>query len=63
MGVERLRYPETPEVWLQRLVEAESTERQARSMRYELHVAKFPIHRNLGSFQGPESPLDEQQIR
>lgn len=63
MGVERLRKPEPPEVWLQRLVDAESTERQARSMRYQLHVAKFPIHRDLDSFQWPESPLDEQQIR
>ncbi len=63
MGVERLRKPEAPEVWLQRLVDAESTERQARSMRYQLHVAKFPIHRDLDSFQWPESPLDEQQIR
>lgn len=63
MGAQRLRKPEAPEVWLQRLVDAESTERQARSMRYQLHVAKFPIHRDLDSFQWPESPLDEQQIR
>nr|MDQ3039373.1 ATP-binding protein [Pseudomonadota bacterium] len=63
MGAERARKPEAPEVWLQRLVDAESMERQARSMRYQLHVAKFPIHRDLDSFQWPESPLDEQQIR
>ena len=58
MGVERLRKPEAPEVWLQRLVDAESMERQARSMRYQLHVAKFPVHRDLDNFQWPESPLD-----
>lgn len=63
MGVERSRKPEAPEVWLQRLVDAESSERQARSMRYQLHVAKFPVHRDLDSFQWPEAPLDEQQIR
>ena len=33
MGAERSRKPEAPEVWLQRLVDAESMERQARSMR------------------------------
>ena len=60
MGAERARKPEAPEVWLQRLVDAESMERQARSMRYQLHVAKFPVHRDLDSFQWPESPLDEQ---
>lgn len=63
MGAERARKPEAPEVWLQRLVDAESVERQARSTRYQLHVAKFPVHRDLNSFQWPESPLDEQQIR
>lgn len=63
MGAERARKPEAPEVWLQRLVDAESMERQARSMLYQLHVAKFPVHRDLDSFQWPESPLDEQQIR
>jgi hypothetical protein len=26
-------------------------------------MAKFPVHRDLDSFQWLESPLDEQQIR
>lgn len=38
-------------------------ERQARSIRSQLHMAKFPVHRDLDSFQWLESPLDEQQIR
>jgi DNA replication protein DnaC len=63
MGVERSRKPEAPEVWLQRLIEAETVDRQARSLRYQLHVAKFPVHRDLDSFRWPESPLLEQQIR
>ena len=63
MGAERARKPEAPEVWLQRLVEAETVDRQARSLRYQLHVAKFPVHRDLDSFQWPESPLLERQIR
>jgi len=57
MGAERTRKPEAPEVWPQRLVDAESVDRQARSLRYQLHVAKFPVHRDLDSFQWPESPL------
>lgn len=63
MGVERTRKPEAPEIWLQRLVEAESVDRQARSLRYQLHVAKFPVHRDLDSFLWAESPLPEQHIR
>lgn len=63
MGAERSRKPEAPEVWLQRLVEAETVDRHARSLRYQLHVAKFPVHRDLDSFQWPESPLPEQQVR
>lgn len=51
MGAQRTRKPEAPEVWLQRLIDAEGIERQARSMRYQLHVAKFPVHRDLSSFQ------------
>ena len=63
MGAERSRKPEAPEVWLKRLVEAESVDRQARSLRYQLHTAKFPVHRDLESFQWAESPTQEQQIR
>ncbi len=63
MGAERARKPEAPEVWLKRLVDAESVDRQARSLRYQLHAAKFPIHRDLDSFQWQESPLPEQQLR
>lgn len=63
MGAERSRKPEAPEIWLKRLVEAESVDRQARSLRYQLHVAKFPVHRDLDSFQWAESPLPEQQAR
>ncbi len=63
MGAERSRKPEAPEIWLKRLVEAEGVDRQARSLRYQLHVAKFPVHRDLDSFQWAESPLPEQQAR
>jgi hypothetical protein len=42
--------PMSPEELLRRLVQAETTERQARSLRYQLTVAKFPIHRDLLHF-------------
>jgi hypothetical protein len=35
---------------LRRLLQAETTDRQARSLRYQLHAAKFPIHRDLVNF-------------
>lgn len=63
MGAERVRKPEAPEIWLKRLVDAESVDRQARSLRYQLHSAKFPMHRDLDSFEWSESPVLEQQIR
>lgn len=63
MGAERARKPEAPEIWLKRLIEAEAVDRQARSLRYQLHVAKFPVHRDLDSFKWAESPVLEQQIR
>jgi DNA replication protein DnaC len=37
----------SPEKLLSQLVNAEITDRYARSLRYQLKVAKFPIHRDL----------------
>lgn len=42
--------PVMPEVWLDRLIEAEQADRQARSLNYQLKAACFPIHRDLMSF-------------
>ncbi|PHV09433.1 ATP-binding protein, partial [Chitinimonas sp. BJB300] len=39
------RQPMQPEAWLDRLIEAELADRQARSLRYQLKAARFPIHR------------------
>jgi len=39
-----------PEVWLDRLIEAEQVDRQARSLSYQLKAARFPLlneQRNL----------------
>ncbi len=45
--------------WLLRhLVEAESTDRAIRSISYQMHTARFPIHRNLDGFDFSQSSVD-----
>ncbi len=44
---ERTRRPAAPEAWLGRLIDAEQADRQARSLRYQLAAARFPIRRGL----------------
>jgi DNA replication protein DnaC len=53
----------TPEGCMQRLIAAEIAARKARSLRYQLTVAKFPIHRDLLGFVWEESPLPQAQIQ
>ena len=49
--------------WLLRhLVEAESTDRAIRSIAYQMHTARFPIHRNLEGFDFEESSVDAALI-
>ena len=49
--------------WLiKHLLEAESTDRAMRSIRYQLNSAKFPIHRTLGDFDFGESKADRALI-
>lgn len=57
---EALRQPPlSSEQLLRRLLQAEMTGRQARSLRYQLQAAKFPIHRNLVNFDWSETPLSQ----
>lgn len=63
LQAEALRQPARPEVWLDRLIEAEQADRQVRSLRYQLKAARFPIHRDLSSFDWQETPLDRGQIQ
>ena len=60
---ERDRQPAQPAHWLKRLIEAEQTERQARTLRYQLRAAGFPMHRDLAGFDFTESPLAEAHVR
>lgn len=54
--------PVMPEVWLDRLIEAEQVDRQARSLSYQLKAARFPLHRDLMSFDWQETPLQQARI-
>lgn len=46
--------------WLLRhLVEAEATDRAIRSISYQMHVARFPVHRDLAGFDFSQSKVDE----
>jgi DNA replication protein DnaC len=54
--------PVMPEVWLDRLIAAEVSDRKARSLRYQLKVARFPTHRDLVNFDWAETPLQKARI-
>jgi len=51
------------EALLLRLPDAEQADRQARSLRYRLKAARFPIHRDLTGFDWSETPLDASPYR
>jgi DNA replication protein DnaC len=47
---------------LEHLLQAEDTDRGLRSIRYQLSVAKFPIHRDLAGFDFEASKIDRDLI-
>lgn len=48
---------------LAHLLAAESTDRHIRSIRYQLHAARFPVHRDLAGFDFEASSVDPSLIR
>ena len=56
------RLPMQPEAWLDRLIDAEQTDRQVRSLRYQMKAARSPIHRDLTGIDWTETPLAQAQI-
>ncbi len=49
--------------WLvEHLLDAEHTDRGMRSIRYQLHAAKFPVHRDLAGFDFDASKVDRGLI-
>ena len=57
------RQPLSAEALLLRLLDAEQADRQARSLSYQLKVARFPHHRDLSGFNWQETPLQEARIQ
>lgn len=51
-----------PEIWMERLIAAEQTDRQLKSLRYQLKSARFPIHRDLLGIDWSETPLTQAVI-
>jgi DNA replication protein DnaC len=50
--------------WLiEHLLQAEHTDRAMRSIRYQMHVAKFPVHRDLAGFDFEQSKVDQNLIK
>lgn len=49
--------------WVGQLVEAERADRQARTWRYQMRAARFPIHRDLATFDFQESAVSEPRLR
>lgn len=53
----------TPEKIIQEFLKAEAAERHLRSIRYRMSQARFPLVKDLDSFNFAESSVDEAQIR
>jgi DNA replication protein DnaC len=47
---------------LEHLLQAEGTDRAMRSVNHQMHAAKFPVHRDLASFDFEASPVDRKLI-
>jgi DNA replication protein DnaC len=58
-----LKQRHTPERLLLDLLEAEVAERQVRSIRYRLKQARFPVDKDLDSFEFSASPVHEPRVR
>ena len=58
-----LKQRHTPERLLLDLLEAELGERMLRSIRYRLGQARFPVEKDLDSFEFRASPVQELQVR
>jgi len=53
----------TPDKILCDFLEAELAERQVRSIRYRMSLAKFPVDKDLDRFDFAASPVNEMQVR
>ena len=51
-----------PESWMGCLIGAEQTDRQLKSLRYQIKAARFPIHRDLIGIDWSETPLSQAVV-
>jgi DNA replication protein DnaC len=59
LQAEQPRQAHRPETWMERLLVAEQTDRQLRSLRHQLKAARFPMHRDLTGIDWAETPLSQ----
>jgi DNA replication protein DnaC len=62
LQAEKHKQAHRPEVWMEKLVEAEQVDRQLKSLRYQLKAARFPIHRDLMGINWSETPLSQPMV-
>ncbi len=62
LQAEKPKQAHRPETWMERLITAEQTDRQLKSLRYQLKAARFPIHRDLVNFDWSETPLSQAML-
>src|SRR3989339_52972 len=62
LQAEKPKQAHRPEVWMERLITAEQTERQLKSLRYQLKAARFPIHRDLLGIDWTEIRLSQAVV-
>ena len=54
---------ETSRWLIEHLLQAEHTDRVMRSISYQMHAARFPVHRDLAGFDFAQAKVDEKLIR
>jgi len=53
----------TPEKWLEELMKAEVADRRVRSITYQMGVAKFPVARDIDTFDFSASTINTMQVK
>jgi DNA replication protein DnaC len=61
-GKEKKRKPVHPDMFLEKLIEAEIIDRQVRSLKYQMKAARFPAHRDLSGFDWKEATISRSQV-
>ena len=50
-------------VWLDRLLDAEQADRNAKRLKYQLSSARFPTHRELSTINWQETPVNQDRVQ